>query len=172
MLGVGEGLDAACLERLVCLASGVNYSPCWASISVSEGRENNLSNSSSQSEAGPWGCTQLGSSPPPICPYQVQQRKCSGENRKALPAKWENRSWTSVMCSVLSLQQFSYNYAVAASLHHMVGHWLFCRDINLICSVDVCLFINNNFIAVSDSIIEYVNTDRFLKKWSILIFVE
>lgn len=57
--GWGEGLGAVSSERFICLASGPNYLPCWALISVSEWRENNLYHSSSRLQAELWDCTQL-----------------------------------------------------------------------------------------------------------------
>lgn len=136
------GLGTVSFERFVCLASGPNYLPCWALISVSERRENNLYNSSRQLEAELWDWTKLSSIP--RCQFtlikchreNVAVRYC--ENRKALPTKWENSYWTSFINPELALQQISYNYAMLESPHHMAGHWSFCRDVNLICSVDIC----------------------------------
>lgn len=56
------GLGAASLERFVSLTSGLNCLPCWALISVSERKGNNLYNSSRGLEAELWDCTQLGPS--------------------------------------------------------------------------------------------------------------
>lgn len=138
------GLGTVSFERFVCLASGPNYLPCWALISVSERRENNLYNSSRQLEAELWDWTKLSSIP--RCQFtlikcnrgNVAVRYC--ENRKALPTKWENSYWTSFINPEVALQRFSCNYAMLGSPHHMAGHWSFRCDVNLICSVDICLF--------------------------------
>lgn len=121
MLGMEEGLGAAYLERLLCLASGLNYSPCWASISVSEGRENNLSNSSSQLETGPWDCTQLGSSP--RCQFALI--KCNRESAVARIEKHFQQNEKTIPGPVLATQRYlcSNFHTITPWQHHLTIWW-------------------------------------------------
>lgn len=134
------GSGAASFERFVCLASGLNYLPCWALISVSKWRQNNLYNSSVN-----WrlNCGAEQSSVPSLSANlslsSVAERMwwdATARLGKELPAKWEHSYWTRFINS----EQCSYNYAMLELPRRVAGSWPFCQDVNLIGSVDVCLF--------------------------------
>lgn len=97
------GLGAVSFERCVCLASGPNYLRWWALISVSERRENNLYNSSSQLEAELWDSTKLCSIPQ--CQFALI--RCSRENVMAITVrigKHSQQNEKTVIGPVLSIQ--------------------------------------------------------------------